>query len=64
MEQTEQERTKLVESLHQLNIVATLELERQHDHYLKELTDNSDHLLQRYDHEGDGSKARLRYHVM
>ena len=44
-EETEQERFKLMESLHHLEIATTLELEQQRDQYMKELAENSDCLL-------------------
>ena len=40
-------------------MIAALELERQHDHYLKESADNSDRLLQCFDQLTDEMEARI-----
>ena len=47
-----------------MNIVATSELERQRDQYLKELADNSDRLLRRYDQHTKEMEARFNFVTM
>ena len=49
LKETKKQRAALTESLHQLQIATTLELERQQNCYKQELADNLDQLLRRYD---------------
>ena len=49
LEHTEHQRAQLADSLHNLAVDSTLELERQWDNYLKEIVDTSTQLSHRYD---------------
>ena len=59
LDQTEQERCQLVDSLHEHQMNSTLELKAQHKQYLKESADSTDHLLRRFDQLMDETEARI-----
>ena len=62
LDESEQERSRLADSLHEHQINATLELKRQHDQYLKESAESTHRLLRRFDqltHEMEAKLATL-----
>ena len=57
--ETEKERSRLADALHEQQLNATLEFERQHEQHLKELAKHMDPLLQHFNQFMQEANARV-----